>query len=133
MIESLRLILHIVASLFTPRAKLVAEMLVLRQQLNVLRRQVSKRPQLSNTARLLFVWLYRWFPSVLSAIAILRPQSGFRAKSPRRFRGTVHLVILFGTGTRPMARSSSSGCTPWAFGTSQPLPDRRGRTHMSRD
>ncbi len=31
------------ASLFKPRAKLVAEILVLRQQLNVLRRQVSKR------------------------------------------------------------------------------------------
>ena len=78
MIESLRLILHIVASLFKPRAKLVAEMLVLRQQLNVLRRQVSKRPQLSNTDRLLFVWLYRWFPSVLSAIAILRPETIIR-------------------------------------------------------
>src|SRR5262245_39955940 len=78
MIESLRLILHIVASLFKPRAKLVAEMLVLRQQLNVLRRQVSKRPQLSNTDRFLFVWLYRWFPSVLSAIAILRPETIIR-------------------------------------------------------
>jgi hypothetical protein len=68
MIELLLLIFHIMASLFKPRAKLVAEILVLRQQLNVLRRQVSKRPQLSNTDRFLFVWLYRWFPSVLSAI-----------------------------------------------------------------
>src|SRR5205823_14842745 len=67
MIELLRLILHIVTSLFKPRAKLVAEILVLRQQLNVLRRQVSKRPQLSNADRLLFVWLCRWFPSVLRA------------------------------------------------------------------
>jgi hypothetical protein len=40
MIELLRLILHIMASLFKPRTKLVAEILVLRQQLNVLRRQV---------------------------------------------------------------------------------------------
>src|SRR5207247_4645069 len=61
MIELLRLTLHIIASLFKPRTKLVAEILVLRQQLNVLRRQVSKRPQLSNTDRFLFVWLYRWF------------------------------------------------------------------------
>src|SRR5215831_19720634 len=44
---------------FKPRTKLVAEILVLRQQLNVLRRQVSKRPHLSNTDRFLFVWLYR--------------------------------------------------------------------------
>src|SRR5215469_11041670 len=35
MIEFLRLILHIIASLFKPRTKLVAEILVLRQQLNV--------------------------------------------------------------------------------------------------
>ena len=75
MIELLLLIFHIMASLFKPRAKLVAEILVLRQQLNVLRRQVSKRPQLSNTDRFLFVWLYRWFPSVLGAIAILRPET----------------------------------------------------------
>jgi hypothetical protein len=53
MIELLRLILHIMASLFKPRTKLVAEILVLRQQLNVPRRQVSKRPQLSNTDRFL--------------------------------------------------------------------------------
>src|SRR5262245_54477893 len=51
MIEFLRLILHIMASFFMPRTKLVAEILILRQQLNVLRRQVSKRPQLSNTDR----------------------------------------------------------------------------------
>ncbi len=83
MIEFLRLILHIIASFFKPRTKLVAEILILRQQLNVLRRQVSKRPQLiiSNTDRFLFVWLYRWFPSVLSAIAILRPETIVRQLS----------------------------------------------------
>src|SRR5262245_64542796 len=78
MVELLRLILHVMASLFRPRTKLVAEILILRQQLNVLRRQVSKRPQLSNTDRFLLVWLYRWFPSVLSAIAILRPETIIR-------------------------------------------------------
>src|SRR5258708_12143640 len=78
MIELLRLILHMMASLFKPRTKLVTEILILRQQLNVLRRQVSKRPQLRNTDRFLFVWLYRWFPSVLSAIAILRPETIIR-------------------------------------------------------
>src|SRR5215813_8564186 len=79
MIEQLlRLVLHIVPSLFKSRARLVAEVLVLRQQLNVLRRQLSKRPQLSNSDRFLFVWLYRWFPSVLSAFAILRPETIIR-------------------------------------------------------
>src|SRR5207245_7690011 len=96
MIEFLRLILHIIASFFKPRTKLVAEILVLRQQLNVLRRQVSKRPQLSNTDRFLFVWLYRWFPSVLGAIAIVRPETivrwhraGFRAYWRWRSRNRV--------------------------------------------
>jgi hypothetical protein len=78
MIELLQLILHIVASLFKSRAKLEAEILVLRQQLNVLRRQVSKRPQLNNADRLLLVWLYRWFSSILGAIAILRPETIIR-------------------------------------------------------
>src|SRR2546425_12077879 len=78
MIELFQLTLHIMASLFKPRTKLVAEILVLRQQLNVLRRQVSKRPQLSNNDRFLIVWLYPWFPSVLSAIAILRPETIIR-------------------------------------------------------
>jgi hypothetical protein len=78
MIELLQLFLHFVASLFKPRARLVAEILVLRQQLNVLRRQVSKRSQLNNTDRVLLVWLYRWFPSVIGAIAILRPETIIR-------------------------------------------------------
>jgi hypothetical protein len=86
MIELLHLILHLVASLFKSRAKLEAEILVLRQQLNVLRRQIPKRPQLSNTDRFRLVWLYRRFPFLLGAIAIVRPQTlirwhraGFRA------------------------------------------------------
>src|SRR5207302_1789103 len=86
MIDLFKLILGLLASLFRSRAKLEAEILVLRQQINVLRRRASKRPHLNNTDRFLFVWLYRWFPSVLGAIAIVRPETivrwhraGFRA------------------------------------------------------
>jgi hypothetical protein len=39
-----KLILGILASLFKSRAKLKAEILILRQQINVLRRQAPKRP-----------------------------------------------------------------------------------------
>jgi hypothetical protein len=46
--------------------------LILRQQINVLRRRIPKRPDLNNTDRFLFIWLYRWFPSLLSAVAIVR-------------------------------------------------------------
>jgi hypothetical protein len=81
-----KLILGVLASLFRSRAKLEAENLVLRQQINVLRRRMPKRPDLNNTDRLLLVWLYHWFPSILGAIAIVRPETiirwhraGFRA------------------------------------------------------
>jgi hypothetical protein len=73
-----KLILGVLASLFKSRAKLEAEILVLRQQINVLRRRAPKRPDLNNTDRFLFVWLYRWFPSILGAIAIVRPQTIIR-------------------------------------------------------
>src|SRR5437588_1039018 len=74
MTDLFKLILGVLASLFMSRAKLEAEILVLRQQINVLRRRASKRPHLNNTDRFQFVWLYRWFPSVLGAIAIVRPE-----------------------------------------------------------
>src|SRR5215472_7395247 len=106
MIELLQLILHIVASLFKSRARLEAEILVLRQQLNVLRRQVSKRPQLNNADRFLLVWLYRWFPSVLGAIAILRQSSaGIEGGSgPTGARGQA--IVLAGRESQPNCASS---------------------------
>jgi hypothetical protein len=86
MTDLFKLILGILASRFKARATLEAENLVLRQQVNVLRRRTPKRPHLNNTDRFLFVWLYRWFPSVLEAVAIVRPETiirwhraGFRA------------------------------------------------------
>jgi hypothetical protein len=82
MTDLFKLILGVLASLFMSRAKLEAEILVLRQQINVLRRRASKRPHLNNTDRFLFVWLYRWFPSVLGAIAIVRPQTIVRGTMP---------------------------------------------------
>jgi hypothetical protein len=86
MTDLFSLILDFLASLFKSRAKLEVEILVLRQQINVLRRRAPKRPHLNNTDRFLFVCLYRWFPCILGAIAIVRPETiirwhraGFRA------------------------------------------------------
>src|SRR5664280_3699166 len=76
--DLLKLILGVLASLFRSRAKLEAEILVLRQQINVLRRRAPKRPHLNKTDRFLLVCLYRWFPSVLGAIAIVRPETIIR-------------------------------------------------------
>jgi hypothetical protein len=63
-----------------------AEFLVLRHQLNVLRRKSPKRLPFSNVDRLVFAGLYRLAPGVLDALKILKPQTvirwhraGFRA------------------------------------------------------
>jgi hypothetical protein len=47
--DVLKLILGVLASLFKSRARLQAEILILRQQINVLRRRAPKRPRLNNT------------------------------------------------------------------------------------
>src|SRR5664280_1995102 len=87
-----KLILGVLASLFRSRATLEAEILILRQQINVLRRRAPKQPHLNNTDRFLFVWLYHWFPAVVSAIAIVRRK--------RSFAGTVLGFERIGTGDR---------------------------------
>ncbi len=74
MIALLSLFLHILVSPFKTRARLEAEILVLRHQLNVLRRQAPSKPRLTVADRLIFVWLYRLFPSVLSAISVVEPE-----------------------------------------------------------
>jgi hypothetical protein len=63
-----------VASPLKAKAQLEAEIIMLRHQLNVLRRRVPSNPKLSVGDRLLFVWLYRLFPSVLNAITIVEPE-----------------------------------------------------------
>jgi hypothetical protein len=72
--------------LFRPRCALEAENLVLRHQLNVLRRKAPKRVALGSIDRLLLVGLYRLAPGVLDALKIIRPETlirwhraGFRA------------------------------------------------------
>jgi hypothetical protein len=81
-----RLIWCALIGLFRPRAALEAEILVLRHQLNVLRRKSPKRLAFSNVDRLVFAGLYHVAPGVLDALKILKPQTvirwhraGFRA------------------------------------------------------
>jgi len=52
-----------------------AEILFLRQQLLVLRRSAPARLRLRNSDRLIFVWLYRLFPSLLGAAVIFKPET----------------------------------------------------------
>src|SRR6476469_5757203 len=64
--------------LFRSRASLEAEILILRHQLNIQRRQSPKRLNFSTLDRLIFAGLYRLAPSVLGALAILKPETVIR-------------------------------------------------------
>jgi len=78
MIAFLSLFLHVLISPFKTQARLEAEIVLLRYQLNVLRRHAPAKPKLTAADRLLFVWLYRLFPSVLNAITIVQPETIIR-------------------------------------------------------
>src|ERR1041385_190831 len=60
--------------LFRSQAALQAEILVLRHQLNVLRRMSPERVALTNIDRLVFVGLHSLVPKVLDALKILKPE-----------------------------------------------------------
>ena len=75
MVALIFFLLNLVASLFKPKSRLAAENAALRQQLVVLQRQVRGRVQFTNSDRLFFIQLYRWFPSVLKAMTIIRPET----------------------------------------------------------
>jgi transposase InsO family protein len=78
-------VLAVLASAFKSKMRLEAENAVLRHQLIVLRRKLRGRVQFANSDRWFFVQLYRWFPSILQVLTIIRPEtlihwhrSGFR-------------------------------------------------------
>jgi hypothetical protein len=75
MIALILFVLGILASPFKAKSRLEAENAALRQQLIVLRRKVKGRARLTNTDRCFFVQLYRWFPSILEVLAIVRPET----------------------------------------------------------
>ena len=74
MIALFCLCLALFASPFKSRVDL-RQNAALRHQLIILRRQVRGRVRLANSDRLFFIQLYRWFPSVLKAITIVRPET----------------------------------------------------------
>ena len=69
------LLLAILASPFKSKMRLEAENTALRHQLIIVRRKVPGRIGLTKTDRLFFVQLYRWFPSILKSITIIRPET----------------------------------------------------------
>src|SRR5499433_4102714 len=68
-------LLRLLVSPFRSISRLEAENAALRRQLIVLQRQVRGRVQFTNSDRLFFLQLYRWFPSILKAMTIIRPET----------------------------------------------------------
>jgi transposase InsO family protein len=75
MIALLWFLLTLFASPLKSKSRLEAENAALRYQLIVLRRKVGGRIRLTNGGRLFFIQLYRWFPSVLKVITVIRPET----------------------------------------------------------
>src|SRR5260370_19406528 len=95
MVRGLRFFAALLAWLRSSQARREAEILYLRQQLIVLKRSAPPRPRLKAIDRLIFVCLYRLFPSLIDASIVFQPETllrwyrpGFRLfwrwKSPRR-------------------------------------------------
>jgi transposase InsO family protein len=95
MVALICFVLAMLALPFKSKSRLEAENAALRHQLIVLRRKVRGRAQLTNSDRWFFVQVYRWFPSILQVLTIIRSETlvrwhraGFRRywrwKSQRR-------------------------------------------------
>jgi hypothetical protein len=75
MVALLFFLLRLLVSPFRSISRLEAENAALRRQLIVLRRQVRGRVQFTNSDRLFFLQLYRWFPSIVKAMTTIRPET----------------------------------------------------------
>ena len=89
-------VLAVLASPFKSKRRLEAENVALRQQLIVLRRKVPGRVRLTNNDRWFFIQLYRWFPSILPVLTIIRPETLVRWHRAVCVPKT--LSVLFGGG-----------------------------------
>jgi transposase InsO family protein len=68
-------VLAVLASPFKSKSRLEAENAVLRHQLIVLRRKLKGRARLTNNDRWFLLQMYRWFPSILKVVTIVRPET----------------------------------------------------------
>jgi len=75
MLALLCFVLAVLASPFKSKSRLEAENAALRHQLIILRRKVRGRVRLTNSDRWFLIQLYRWFPSVLQVLTIIRPET----------------------------------------------------------
>jgi hypothetical protein len=103
MLESLGSIFSWLAWRFRGRAALELEVVALRHQLAVLRRQRPGRPRLTSFDRVFWAWLYKTWPECLNAMVLVKPatvvqwhRQGFpwSAKIQGRSRSIGHEGVL---------------------------------------
>jgi hypothetical protein len=75
MIDLFKLLGGWLVGLFRSHVGREAEIMFLRHQLLILRRSAPPRLRLRTADRLIFVWLYRLFPSLLGAAIIFKPKT----------------------------------------------------------
>ncbi|MGE5166338.1 MAG: hypothetical protein ACM3IH_20270 [Sphingobacteriales bacterium] len=78
MLDLCRIIFWIVVDLLRPRAALEAEILLLRQQIIVLRRGKPSRLSLLTVDKVVLGWVCHLFPKACDALAIVRPDTVVR-------------------------------------------------------
>src|SRR5258707_5917754 len=100
MIGLLCFVLAVLASPFKSKLRLEAENAVLRHQLNVVRRRLPGRVRLTNHDRWFFIQLYRWFPSILQVLTIIRPETLVRLAQGR-------LSLLLALEVAPTGRATA--------------------------
>ena len=119
MIGLLSFVLAVLASPFKSKLRLEAENVVLRHQLIVLRRRLHGRTRLTNHDRWFFIQLYRWFPSILQVLTIIRPETlvrwhraGFRCywrwKARCPYRKSNPAILMVQSAQDRMADNPSS-------------------------
>src|SRR6202167_3004822 len=75
MIGLLCFVLAVLASPFKSQLRLEAENAVLRHKLSVFGGRLPGRVRLTNHDRWFLIQLYRWFPSILQVLTIIRPET----------------------------------------------------------
>src|SRR3989442_10415852 len=116
MVALLFFLLRLVVSPLRPISRLEAENAALRRQLIVLQRKVRGRVQFTNSDRLFFLQLYRWFPSIVEAMTTIRPET---------------LVRWHRAGFRRYWRWKSRTARAWGVGVSHEMIYSRERRPSS--
>ena len=78
MLAILRVLGMFLADLFKSRARLEAEILFLRHQLNISLRRAPPRVRLRGSDRALLVWMTRLWPKLLGAVQVVQPETILR-------------------------------------------------------